>query len=84
MTPALRSFPGYFTALWGHGPFPWQEMLAERVSNGRWPAALDLRTATGKMACVEAAVCAQAGGGTGVDQVEMGVESAHGVILERK
>lgn len=53
-------FPDFFRALWGHDPFPWQAMLAERVAAGRWPAALDLPTASGKTACIDIAIFALA------------------------
>jgi len=53
-------FPEYFRALWGREPFPWQQMLAERVASGEWPKALDLPTASGKTACIDIAVYALA------------------------
>lgn len=53
-------FPEYFRALWGRDPFPWQQMLAERVASGEWPQALDLPTASGKTACIDIAVYALA------------------------
>ncbi len=58
--PPLPSFPAFFRALWGYGPFPWQTMLAERIVAGQWPRAVDLPTATGKTACIDAAIYALA------------------------
>jgi CRISPR-associated endonuclease/helicase Cas3 len=60
MTP-FPSFAEFFQALWApHDPFPWQRMLAERISAGAWPQALDLPTAAGKTACIDAAIHALA------------------------
>jgi len=56
----IPSFDEFFKALWGYAPFPWQEMLAERVAEDRWPGALDLPTASGKTACMDAAIWALA------------------------
>jgi CRISPR-associated endonuclease/helicase Cas3 len=53
-------FPELFSALWGFDPFPWQTMLADVVAGGRWPAALDLPTASGKTACIDVALFALA------------------------
>lgn len=54
----LPAFSDFFKALWGDDkePFPWQMMLAEKVSHGRWPDAIDLPTAAGKTACIDIAV----------------------------
>lgn len=49
-------FPSFFRALWGHDPFPWQTMLAERGTLGHWPEAISLPTASGKTACLDAAI----------------------------
>lgn len=59
----LSAFPTFFRAFWGHDPFPWQSMLAERVANGTWPKALDLPTASGKTACIDIALYALAAQG---------------------
>jgi len=56
----LPSFAEVFEALWGIVPFPWQEMLAARLSGRGWPRAIDLPTAAGKTACIDAAVFALA------------------------
>jgi len=57
---SIPSFSEVFSALWGFDPFPWQTMLADRVAKGRWPAALDLPTASGKTACIDVALFALA------------------------
>lgn len=57
---SFPTFPDFFQALWGYEPFPWQTMLAERTANGRWPQAIDLPTAAGKTACIDAAIYALA------------------------
>lgn len=57
---AFPSFPEFFQALWGYEPFPWQAMLAQRIADGHWPQAIDLPTAAGKTACIDAAIYALA------------------------
>ena len=59
MTP-LPSFPDFFHALWSHDPFPWQRMLTDRLVDGEWPKVLDVPTAAGKTACIDAAIYALA------------------------
>jgi CRISPR-associated endonuclease/helicase Cas3 len=56
----MPNFSTFFEALWNYEPFPWQTMLVERISQGEWPSALDLPTASGKTACIDAAVYALA------------------------
>lgn len=56
----MPDFPTFFEALWDYGPFPWQTMLARRIANGRWPRAIDLPTAAGKTACIDAGIYALA------------------------
>ena len=57
---SLPSFSEFFQDLWGYEPFPWQSMLAERITADHWPRALDLPTASGKTACIDAAIYALA------------------------
>jgi len=56
----ISDFAQFFRALWPHASFPWQRLLAERLVEGEWPKALDLPTAAGKTACIEAAIYALA------------------------
>lgn len=45
----------------GHGPFPWQERLAEQViGEGKWPDTLSIPTACGKTSALDVAVFALA------------------------
>jgi len=54
----LPAFTAFFQALWSQAPFPWQRMLAEQLAEGEWPRVLDLPTASGKTACMDAAIYA--------------------------
>lgn len=57
---SVPSFSDFFRAIWEYNPFPWQEMLAEQIAVRRWPQSLDLPTAAGKTACMDAAIYALA------------------------
>lgn len=63
-TLSSADFPAFFQALWGFQPFPWQQMLVERLLDARpeqrWPRSLELPTASGKTACLDAALFALA------------------------
>jgi CRISPR-associated endonuclease/helicase Cas3 len=62
----MTSFRAFFESLWkdenwpNPEPFPWQTMLAERGASGDWPEGINLPTASGKTACLDAAVFALA------------------------
>jgi CRISPR-associated endonuclease/helicase Cas3 len=50
-------FAGFFSAVNGHPPFPWQERLARSlIETGEWPAALALPTGSGKTAALDVAL----------------------------
>ena len=55
----LRSddFAGFFRAIHGHCPFPWQQALVDHLAEcDAWPDVLDLPTGVGKTAALDAAV----------------------------
>lgn len=62
----MTNFPAFFEALWKSEkwpepePFPWQTMLAKRGANGDWPESINLPTASGKTASLDAAIFALA------------------------
>ena len=50
-------FEGFFRAVHGRGPFPWQQELVDRLAGcDEWPDVLDLPTGAGKTAAMDAAV----------------------------
>ncbi len=57
---SFPTFSEFFRTLWGYDPFPWQTLLAERVSSSEWPVAIDLPTSSGKTSCLDAALYALA------------------------
>ena len=52
----VNDFAVFFEAIHAHPPFPWQTMLVHRVAEQGWPEGIDLPTASGKTACIDAAV----------------------------
>jgi len=60
-TLAPADFARFFKAIWGYGPFPWQQRLLQRLVDDAdqqetWPAVLDLPTGSGKTATIDIAV----------------------------
>ena len=57
MTEPMPSFPEFYRAINGRGPFPWQTRLAECVdATERWPQEIGVPTGLGKTACLEIAI----------------------------
>jgi len=58
----MTQFSDFFEALWKGeswpqpAPFPWQTMVALRAASGDWPEVINLPTASGKTACLDAAI----------------------------
>lgn len=54
---SVDDFAGFFEAVHGVQPFPWQRRLARQViERGRWPTVLDLPTGVGKTAAMDIAL----------------------------
>lgn len=65
MDLSASDFSGFFHAIHGHDPFPWQQRLVNELAEGsepgqrppdRWPDVLDLPTGSGKTAALDAAI----------------------------
>lgn len=57
MSLGPADFAGFFRAVHGHEPFPWQERLVRRLAaEDTWPDVLALPTGSGKTAAIDAAV----------------------------
>ena len=56
----MASFSGFYRAVHGHTPFPWQERLAEKVLHGEWPGTIAIPTGCGKTSVIDIAVFALA------------------------
>ena len=57
MVLGAADFAGFFHAIHGHDPFPWQQALVTLLDEtDEWPDVLDLPTGSGKTAALDAAV----------------------------
>lgn len=56
----MISFDGFFRALYGADPYPWQQRLAARCADGEPPATIAVPTGSGKTATIDALVWALA------------------------
>ena len=57
MSLDAADFAGFFRAIHGHVPFPWQQALVDQLSEtDEWPDVLDLPTGSGKTAALDVAV----------------------------
>jgi CRISPR-associated endonuclease/helicase Cas3 len=57
---AAADFTAFFKVIYTFDPFPWQQMLLDRVAAEGWPDVVDLPTASGKTAAIDVAVFALA------------------------
>ncbi|MCY3563586.1 MAG: type I-U CRISPR-associated helicase/endonuclease Cas3 [bacterium] len=58
--PPCPEFDGFYRAVNGRDPFPWQSRLAGQVRSGDWPSLIGIPTGLGKTSCLEVAVWALA------------------------
>jgi CRISPR-associated endonuclease/helicase Cas3 len=49
-------FSGFYEAVHGYPPYPWQVRLLHRVSTEGWPKTIDLPTSSGKTSAIDVAV----------------------------
>jgi len=56
----MPAFDSFFSALWGHPPYPWQRRLAALVIESGWPRSIGVPTGAGKTAALDIAVFALA------------------------
>jgi CRISPR-associated endonuclease/helicase Cas3 len=57
MSLTADDFSGFFSAIRGYEPFPWQQRLATQLAaEGKWPEILSLPTSSGKTSVIDIAV----------------------------